>query len=786
MSLARRAVRRLLGERLPVVDGVLTSPAVGGEVTIRRDEWSIPHVRAADEADAMFGFGFAMGQDRAFQVEALARVGRGRLSELVGSRGLAIDRLTRRLGIGRVARAQVGALDDRTRRLLDAFAAGITAGATDGCPEVPHEYALLRTRPHHHTTVDVVATYTLQAFLLAANWETELGRLKVLTEDGDQALRALDPIYRDDLPVTAPPGGRSGAGLVDRLGEDLARLTRALGSGASNNWVLDGSRTATGRPLVANDPHLPGVLPALWYLAHVSCDAWSVAGAALAGTPGFGAAHNGFGAWGATSGHTDNTDLFLEELGPDGRSVREGEQFVPCEVLRETIRVRFGRDVVEEIVITPRGPIVGPAIAGTRDALSIRGVWQDVSFGPGVLDLVSARSFGDLRKALEGAPAMQLNVVWGDEDGHIGWQLAGLVPRRTSGWGLVPAPGWEPDVGWEDEHVPFEALPFAHDPAAGWLATANNQPAADVHLEAFLGSDFLDGYRLAAIVEVLQERDDWDVAATLVAQTDVRSTVWPEVRDTLLKVDPHDPGVRVALDLLRGWDGRLAPDSRPASVFALAMAELAVRVVRAKAPTSGDWFVGRSFSPISPHSLLALRRTAHVVQLLREQPDGWFMHGWHVEIADVLRTVVGRLRSSHDGQVPAWGEIRPLYLRHLLSDGVPGWGRIFDRGPIRIGGDAHTIPQASVPPLDPTGTPIAIASARMVVDVGDWEASRFVLAGGQSGNPCSPHYDDQLSRWERGEAVPIAWSDAAVAGSTRHTLRVLPAWEPAPNRKPSA
>lgn len=777
MSWARTVFRRALGTRLPALDGVLTSPAVRGEVTIRRDEWSIPHITAADEADALFGLGYAMGQDRAFQIEALSRVARGTLSELVGREGLATDRLTRRLGIGRIAEEQVADLDDRTRSVLDAFAAGIAAGATEGSPRIAHEYALLRVTPQPHTAVDVVATYTLQAFLLAANWEAELGRLKVLTEDGHQALRDLDPVYGEHLPVTAPPGSAAGS-PVDRLSDDLTRLTTALGSGASNNWALAGTRTATGRPLIANDPHLPGIVPGLWYLAHMSCDDWQVAGAALAGTPGFGAAHNGVGAWGATSAHTDNTDLFLEEIGPDGRSVRDGERFVPCEIRREVIHVRFGADVVEDVLETPRGPIIGPAVEGAHDALSVRGVWQDGTFGPGLLDLLSADSFDTFRRALHDAPAMQLNFVWGDTDGHIGWQLAGHLPRRKVGDGLVPLPGWDPAVGWEDEHVAPEDLPHVVDPSDGWIATANNRPVPEDHEGPFLGADFLDGYRVAAVVEVLSERDDWDVAGTLQAQLDVRSTVWPHVRPVLLAVDTADPDARTGIDLLRGWDGRVDADSRAASVFVLTMAELTCRVVEARAPRSAAWFTGRAFSPVSPHSIMAMRHTARVVRRLREQPDGWFERGWQAEIADALATVVRRLQLDHDGRVPAWGDARPLHLHHLLSDGLPALGAVFDRGPLRVGGDAHTIPQASPSPLDPTGTPLAIASARIVIDVGDWEASRFVLPGGQSGNPMSPHYDDLLTLWEQGGGVPIAWSEEAVARATRHTLRVLPTWTP--------
>ncbi|MBW3663252.1 MAG: penicillin acylase family protein [Actinobacteria bacterium] len=769
--LLRTAFRATLGARLPITDGVLTVNGARAPVTIRRDGWGVPHVTAASAEDVWFGAGFAMGQDRSFQLELYKRLAAGELSELVGAGGIGWDRLARRIGFHHVAREQLDHLGDEERTVVTAYAAGVTAGATRGVPKPAHEFTLLRRAPTPHRPVDVLATIKFLSFLLAGNWESELARLRVLLADGPDALAVVDPGRDPQLPVTSPPGTALGE-VIDHLSHDVEHVVGALAGAASNNWAVAGSRTSSGRPLLANDPHLPPLLPNLWYLLHLRSSEWTVAGASLVGTVGFGAAHNGHGAWGATAAHTDNTDLFIEEVGPDGRSVRGPDGWTPCTVREEVIEVRGGEPVIESVLETPRGPIVSPALEGIDVALSMAATWRAPRAAPGVLALPRARTFDDFRAAVRSWPAFQLNLAWADTSGTIGWQLVGDLPVRRRGYHTVPLPAWEANVGWEDDLLDPEQLPHVRDPDDGWVATANNEPVGAAHT-AFLGADFLDGYRVAAIGELLQARDDWDVASTLAAQTDVRSLPWREIRESVLAAPRDDPDVAYVLGLLERWDGRVTADSSAATVFELLVAELAVRIVRVKAPRSADAMLGEPFTAITDHSILALRRVSHLSRLLRTQPDGWFDAPWSDLIADALRHVVHRLRTEHPDDW-RWGHVRPLHLRHLVSEEAGPLRPIFDRGPYTVGGDAHTIPQNGSSPLDPTGPTLAIPSLRMVVDVGDWEESRWVLAGGQSGNPLSPHYDDQLEEWLSGRAIAIPWSEEAVARATTATLRLLP------------
>jgi penicillin amidase len=748
-------------------------PGLRGSLRIHRDRWGIPYIEAGDELDGYFGIGFCHGQDRTFQLEILRRVVRGTLSELVGPGGLPVDRLSRRIGFHRAAAEQWPLLDPDVRAMIEAYALGVTAGATHGLPRRPHEFVLLDTHVAPWTSLDSLALVKLISFTLASNWDIELARLRVLLEDGPEALAALDPAYPPWLPVTMPPGQSAGP-VLDRLAEELKSFTAVVRTGgASNNWTLAASRTATGRALVANDPHLDASLPPHWYLIQVRTPEGAVAGGTFLGGPAVQAGHNGFAAWGVTAGLIDNTDFFLEEIGPDGRSVRQGDQFIPCTVRDEIIAVKGASAVTESVLITPRGPIVSPALRGATVALSLRAVWLDPRPLDGLLRLHRVRSFADFHKAAEHWPASSQNMVYADQTGTIGWQMFGQAPRRRHGWGLVPAPGWEPSAGWEPDLVPADQLPHAQDPPEGFLATANNQPVPE-GVGPYLGADWLDGYRVAAIARALSARTDWDVPSTMRLQMDQRAAAWDDLRGAVLAAPDKDADTRQALELLRPWDGQVAVDSPAAAVYELFLTEMEGRLARARAPRTFAVVLGERLGPITPYNFLCYRRTGHLARLLREQPPGWFTRSWPDEIADALAAVIRRLRTHHGTTPSGWafGRLRPLVLHHALSR--RRWlAPIFNLGPIPFGGDADTINQGAVLPLDPLAPADNIASLRMVVDVGAWHNSRFSLPGGQSGNPLSPHYGDLFELWQRGDGVPIAWTPEEIRQATVETLELI-------------
>lgn len=773
MNLVKSLLGLALGKRLPRHSGRIAVSGLEQTVQIHRDEHGIPFIEAQSNVDVWFGLGFCHGQDRGGQLEVLTRVIRGRLAEAIGPDGLAVDRLTRRIGARPAAEGQLAVAQPRVRQQLRAYALGVNQGLTRGARRRAHELALLRTRPTPWEAADAQAVITFLCFALAANWDIELVRLRMLEADGAGALAALDPSYPGDLPVTSPPGEPFGEGL-DRLSADVQALTALIGSaGASNAWVVSGDKTQSGRPILANDPHLNPTAPPQWYLAHLSTPEWSAAGATHVGIPAIAAGHNGFAGWGLTAAHADNCDLFIEELRDDGLSVRQGDKWVACHVRTEVIRVRGREPVVEHVLITPRGPIISPAIEGERRVLSMAATWLQPRPYEGFLGIHKVRSPADFRAVFAENSTSAVSVVYADVEGHIAWQMASALPQRKKGYGTIPLPGWETDVGWQQEGLPHESTPFLVDPEAGYICTANNPPIGPGS-GPHLGVDWLDGYRQAAIAEALSAGRDWDIQKSAALQQDTRSLPWRTMRSAVLAVPAERPAVAQAVRILREWDGRLSADSTGASVYALFVAEMCRRVVHEKSPKAAAWALGRGFSRLLPYNLLVTRRLGHLVGLLRDQPEGFFERGWPTQMAGALAQAVQRLSQvAGDSSGWAWGRVRPLWLRHPFGERAPLY-RLFNLGPYPGWGDASTIAQGAVDLEDPLNNPLGLATLRMVLDVGAWDDSRFVWLGGQSGNPFSVHYDDMIAPWFRGAAVAIAWSETARRKCRRQTLELSP------------
>lgn len=790
----RSLLRLALGKRLPVVNGTLRVPGPGAPVTIRRDEHGIPYVEASSDGDAFFGIGFAQVQDRQFQIELYLRVARGTLAEVLGPEMLPVDRLSRRIGFRRIAERQLGQLAPRERAQLDSFVRGVNAGQIQGSRYRSHELALLGMRASPIEATDIIAVLQFFAFALSSNWDAELARLRILRADGVEALDALeatrsgwkakqsaDDVLLDSAHLGDAHVGDAALAVAKQLASDVGKLGEVTGlGGASNAWALAPSRTATGRALLACDPHLAPSLPAPWYLMHVRTPDWAMSGAFLPGNPVPTFGHNEHVAWGIAAGHVDNTDLFVERVGPSGTSVREGKSFGPCEVRTEVIRVKGRPDVKEEVLITSRGPIVSPSIpisgsiGGEEVALSMCATWM-APRKIGGYDIYRAKSVDEASALYASYPALSESRVFADTAGKIAWHVIGDVPVRKKGEGMLPAPGWNPDYGWHDEPLPYDALPHSSDPAEGLVVAANQDPGPSPR-GAFLGADWLDGSRHERIVEVLRSRKDWDVASTARLQTDRKTLLWPRIREAVLDAlrTTADASGR-ALHWLECWDGVVGAESTAASIFEVFFAEMVVRIAKSKAPQSWRAAIGEGTNAVLPHGPMALRRLDHTARLLVEQPPGFFRGGWPAEIANAIDAALRRLERAvgMDDTRWAWGRARPVYLVHPVGTKAP-LDRIWNRGPLAWGGDATTIPQGSVAFDAPLGNAVGLPNLRAIIDVGNWEASRYVLAGGQSGNPLSPHYDDMIPLWLRGDSVSMAWSPDSVRSRTKDTLTLLP------------
>lgn len=773
MNIAKTILPLILGRRLPKISGHLIVPGLIEEVTINRDSWGIPHIQASNDQDAWYGLGFCQGQDRSFQIDILHRIIHGKLSEVAGADSLPIDQLSRRIGFHRSSLSQFLCLSEKTQNILESFACGVRMGKTEGSNGKPHELSLLRTDLSFFQASDSLGILKLLSFTMASNWDSELVRLKILSSDGPEGLKAVDPAYARYNSATV--SGNNIKTIIARLTKDLEIFETHIGIGAaSNNWAVSPYKTRTGRPMLAGDPHLSPTVPPHWYLAHITTPKWSIGGAAFVGAPGMPAGHNGTSAWAPTAALIDNTDLFIEQLSKDGKSVRQGDRFIECEVLKESISVRGAKPVEEEILISPRGPIICSVVEGDSTAISLKATWLNNDPFDILCDGPTVGSFDEFRRAWAKWPYASLNFVYADTSNTIGWQMVGDVPVRKQGNGIIPMPGWNVQSGWEDINLPYHDLPHSLNPESGYVATANNQPPTE-ELDPYLGVDWLDDYRITRITELLDSHDDWDLNNTADLQMDRYSIPWRELRPFVSSLPVKHKDAIKAKALLLKWNGNLSSDSAAATIFELFTAKLIRCIVSEKTPNAARWALGKGLTPLTPHSMYGARRMSHLVDLITRHSAEWLLRSWSMVAEESLVSAFTDLKETRGENLNSWGwgKVRPLTLNHLLGR-IKYLGGIFNLGPFPWGGDSNTINQAGSSPFNPCGNPFAVSSMRMILDVGNWDECLFSLPGGQSGNPFSRHYSDILPLWKAGKGIPILWTETAVRNAAVNVLELFP------------
>lgn len=800
---ARAFLARVSRGRLPRTSGTLAVAGLRGPVEILRDRWGVPHVYGGNNRDVLFAQGYVHAQDRLWQMDFTRRLVAGRLSEVVGAQALPADRWLRILGLRRVAEQEVGLLDPETLGGLEAYAAGVNAFIARG--PLPVEFTLLRYRPGRWRVADTLGWIKLMSWSLSVNWETEMLRARLIARLGPERAAELEPPYCADWPQIVPPGVNYRH--IGRAALDRAQAARPpappppqAGLG-SNNWVLAGARTATGMPLLANDMHLSLDLPAIWYENHLCGGDWHVTGVTFPGIPGVVAGHNGRVAWGYTNGFADVQDLYLEHLrrADDGRVQYEFRgEWHDAEVVRERIRVRGSEPETLEVVITRHGPVInapGPGARGEQplafageEPLAMR--WTSLepdTMARAVPALARAHNCLEFREALRHWTAPIQNVVYADVEGNIGYSLPGKLPIRAQGDGLVPVPGWTGEYEWLG-YVPYDELPHLYNPPQGYVVTANNRVAGDEY-PYFISREYVLGDRAQRIVELVGAREKIDLAYIRRMHFDQVSPSARVVAPYLGQVQTDDPELAAVVELLRGWDGTLAADSVPATVYEAFMSRFIVKLL---APALGDDLAGRyagrgPLPGIAEGSMFSQRAWEWVRHILAEPDSHWYDLGHPHNgtgaggerrdgvLRLVLREVVDYLKAKLGPRPEDWtyGRFHRLTYAHALG-GVPALGAFFNRGPYPVGGDGNTV-WATGPAGPPDTTEKLIGPPfRFIADLGDLRNSLGLLAPGQSGNPASPHYDDGVRAWLEGGYHPMLWAREDVEAEEEARLTLKP------------
>ena len=761
-SLEQKAHRELSQVR-----GTIKLAGLEKPVTVLRDHWGVAHIYAQNQHDLFFAQGYVVSQDRLFQMELWKRSGQGRLAEILGSSALQRDVNARLLRYTGNMDAEYASYSPDTKQILQAFTDGINAYIAErmrpGGPGLPIEFQIAGFKPEPWKPEDCLNR--MAAFSMTGNSMAELYHAEAVAILGAARatkLFAFDPAVELDPAPGVDFSGLSPQLLRNLVGSDSRIEFPAHALEGSNDWTVSGALTATGKPIVANDPHRVIVEPSLRYVVHLVAPGWDVIGAGEPGLPGVAVGHNQNIAWGFTIFGLDQQDLYLEKLNSaNPLEYRTQHGWAPMRVQKETFRVRGQPDVIVDLKFTRHGPVLWEDKAR---ALALRWVGAEPGTAGylGSLAADRAQNWQQFVAAMKRWKVPSENIVYGDRAGNIGEYSVGLAPIRKNWYGLLPVPG---DGGYEwNGFLPLEKQPHSFDPAAGFIATANHKMIPP-NYPYRVGYEWDPGFRFRRVSSLLEAAKSTghqlDVADMEKVQNDVLSTPGLELVGLLREAagTSADPDVR----LLLGWNGVVGRESAAAALYEMWLQEVTTAVTHRVFPKQ-LWGMARGWPVIK------------VLDALSHPTAGIF--GAQPEAAR-NELLLDCLKSAHDklakleGSDPAkwaWARVHVVEFRHPLDE-APQGKALFDLGPISRPGDDYTVNATA---FRGDFKQVAGASYREVMDLSDWDNSVAVNVPGQSGQPQSPHYSDLLPLWDQGRYFPLCFSRKCVEQHTSDELILEP------------
>lgn len=768
-----------LRQSLPQLEGSLTLSGLKAPAEIVRDRHGVPHIHAASIEDAYFSLGFVHAQDRLWQMEMNRRIAAGRLSEALGAATLDADKFLRTLGVHRVAEATLKSLNAETRSQLDAYAAGVNAFLAQRSGPLPPEFLLTGIMPEPWQSADSVAWVKMMAWDLGANWRSELLRLRLAKKLSAAQIGEFLPPYPGDAPLAIADFTKLYRQLDAGKLAALA-LPGVTEDGASNNWVLAGRRSASGKPLLANDPHLGLAAPAIWYFAHLSAPGLEVMGATLPGVPAVVLGRNRHIAWGATNTGPDVQDLYVERVDGAGQ-VLSPQGWQKLATRKESIKVKGQADVTLTVRASRHGPLISdvfkPAAAALPQNYALAFAWtalreDDVTM-QAAGKYASAANWNEFLAAARDFHSPQQNMVYADTDGNIGYIAPGRVPVRKPANdlnGLAPAPGWDAKYDW-DGFIAFEDLPQSYNPASGEIITANHKivPTDYPH---YITSEWSLPYRAERIQQLLNATPKHTLQSFAKIQADTVSLQVREILPLLLKTSTTDAEALKVLQQLRRWNANMTVESAEPLIVSAWLRELGRLIY---ADELGDMFDGAwaHRADFMVHVLADSGGQGHwcddVNTPAKETCADLLPKALALALADLQQ------RYGDDRAQWRWGDAHFALSEHRPFGRQPQLARLFD---IRVPtpGDTYTV-DVGRNTLTNEHAPFAsrhAASLRAIYDLADLDKSVYIHSTGQSGNLLSPLYRNFAERWSRVEYIPMSMKRSDAADGSLGTLKLQP------------
>jgi len=763
---------------LPQLDGRLHVAGLSQPVTVRRDAHGIPHIVAANMDDLIVAEGYVTAQDRLWQMDMLRRYAAGDLAEILGPKAVRHDRAQRILEIRNTAAAALQALPPQQRHFLQDYARGVNAyiAATRG--HLPAEFRMLDYKPQPWQPLDSALVALNMAETLSMDFPTKLAREKVVERlHWPILIHDLYPVgsWRDHPPVSSQPPITAPQPIpqvpldasqtsVEKSVRDLLRLEKLLPSArvpgcpacapGSNDWVVSGAHSTTGKPLLSNDMHLDHTIPNTWYEAQLTAGNFNVAGVTLPGLPFVIVGHNARIAWGFTLLYADVQDVYVEQRRGDEYKTPQG--WKPFVHDRETIEVRGGLNVKLDVLRTDHGPVITPLLPHEDRTLALRWTIYDPASVTLPFDQVdSAQNWDQFRAAFAQFGGPPENAVYGDVDGNIGYQAVGMVPYRPGG--LMGVPITDDSHEWQG-YIPFDKLPSVYNPPDGILATANSRvtPTDDPYP---LTLDWGAPYRNERIWKVLRSKPKFSPADMLALQNDVHSTLDLAIarRLTYAIDNSNHPNhrLRQAANILRSWNGEVTIATPAATIVDAARKALWPMILKFR--LGDEWKLYRWYESSYVEE-----------QIVSEQSRRWLPKkygNWNDFLAKAVDNGLNVMRAPRDLAQWRYGDVHPVEVEHPLYGMIPWLRDWTGTGVHPQSGDGTTVKQVSRS-FGP--------SERLTVDFSDLDHSTLNVLTGEAGDPLSPYYMDQWPYWYRGTTFQLPFSDAAVRAATAHTLTLVP------------
>lgn len=804
----------------PIVEGQIQIPSLEGEVKIYRDAYGVPHIYASSHHDLFFAQGYVQAQDRFWQMDFWRHLGAGRLAELLGKPMLETDRFLRTLGWERVAEQELDLLGEDEKAILDAYSAGVNEYLSQvSGPSLSLEYYFLDLinkdyQPAPWTPVNSLTWAKAMAWDLRSNLDTEIDRAIMLKSIPRNQLEMIYPSYPEDHPVIVPGfqvtniENRSSSQMVTtatenitallsplyaQLDASLSRLDQLTGGGfdsvGSNSWAVSGELTDTGKPYLANDPHLTSQMPSIWYEVGLHClevteiCQLNVAGFSFAGAPGVVIGHNDRIAWGLTNAHPDVMDLYIEKINPEspGQYLTH-DGWVDMETVLELIHVAGDEPVEIEVNLTNHGPVIG-SVYGLEDFAEESGLaipenyalaLQWTALEPSCIfcaiwDMNLASNWEEFREASRKFAVPSQNLLYADVEGNIAYQMPGNIPIRVEGHdGMLPVPGWNGEYEWQG-FIPFEDLPHTLNPSSGYIVTANNAVVGESY-PYLITEQWNYGFRAERIVDMLESAQD------LISLNDLKRMQGDNYDEMaailvplILEQSYTDTDLLAAQDLLRGWNYQADMDSAPAALFMVFWQHLTENTASDNLP--GDFQIG-----------VGSRAKEIIRQLITEPDNPWWNDTSTSELERMEDILQLTLKESYrdlvkgQGKDPStwqWGELHTVTFLHQVMDSFPFVRNAFNRGPFQTAGGNEIVNATGWDPDNPYLVDW-LPSMRMIIDLGNLDNSLSIHTTGQSGHAYHPHYIDMADLWRKIYYHPMPWNSRSIQNQAEALLILRP------------